>query len=83
MIGVQEINQERKRAIHNLSRKEVIKKILTEMIEILDSKPSISFRKPLCATSQIQHYDHLRRDCQPKYEELYSLKSFDIRQKNY
>lgn len=28
MTGVQEINQERKRAIHNLSRKEVIKKNL-------------------------------------------------------
>jgi len=51
------------------------------MIEILDSKPSISLHHPLCATSQIRYYDHLRKDCQPKYEELYSLKSFDIRQK--
>ena|SRR2546423_1301226 len=78
MVKLEEIKfQKTENQAFSPRRKQIIH-LLTEMIEILNSQPP----KPdfWCGTAQIQYYYHLTKNCQAKYEELYSLKQFDTRQ---
>ncbi|RHZ36279.1 hypothetical protein [endosymbiont GvMRE of Glomus versiforme] len=80
-MRVSENLREEKQEQHNLPKKEMVRKTLKKMIELLEKEAPISQKYPFCATSHIQYYSHLRTNCLKKYEELYTLKCFDIRQK--
>lgn len=64
-----------------MSKKELVREILKEIIEMLSTEVSISQKYPHCVTTQIQYFDKLSRNCQERYEEIYSLNFFDIKQK--